>query len=58
MRFEIIRWSSISLCWIAMVLNIIGLIRNIRSARRFNKLSDEYFNKYLELLEKEFKNEL
>lgn len=53
MWFEIIRWFSIALCWIATGLNIIGLIRLNRTARALDRMRDEWFKKYLELIEKE-----
>lgn len=44
---------SIGMCLFATAANIYWTTRAIRDARTFNKLADEYFKKYLELVEKE-----
>ena len=41
-----------------MVLNIIGLFRFMRISHALDRMRDEYFKKYLELMEKEYGIEL
>lgn len=50
---EVIRWVSIGLCWVATALNIISLVRLTRTSRALDKMRDQYYKKYLELVEKE-----
>lgn len=44
---------SIGMCLFATAANIFWTMRAIRDARTFNKMADEYYKKYLKLIEKE-----
>lgn len=57
MLYEIVRWISISLCWVATALNIISTIISYRCSRKLSDTRKRYFEAYKELL-KEKKNEL
>lgn len=48
MWFEIIRWSTLVLMWIAMAGNIFACVINIRSWRKYRALNKELFKNVME----------
>ena len=53
MWWDIIRWISIGLCWVATAINVWCAIKNFRSSRRL----DEMWRKYVEELNRLTKEE-
>lgn len=41
MWFEVIRWGSIVLCWIALGLNIVGMYRNHKLSKLYRRCIEE-----------------
>ena len=42
MWYEIVRWISIGLCWIATALNVYGFVKNFRNSRKLSDLQKHY----------------
>ena len=49
MWFEVIRWVSLGMCWIAIAMNVIALVINCKACKRwrkkYNEISVEWFDK-------------
>lgn len=42
MWFEIIRWTSLVLLWVALTLNLIGIVRNDRFHKQLTKMLKDW----------------
>lgn len=52
MWFEVVRWISFGLMWVALTMNVIAMVMNVRSRRRYLDALSQCEKLWLELKEK------
>lgn len=52
MWFEVLRWISFGLMWVALTMNVISMVMNVRSRRRYLDALSQCKKLWLELKEK------